>query len=1410
MTFYDNYGNAAPFGASVDPRFGVELWTWTGSAPGVAAANASLALLSLGGGNLLMGSYAITRAAQYVLRLVDWRDSVRRTLYSDGLTYTSADLASPASPLAVTVRAGTVSAAKSALVTPSLLGTSLQVPTIKLGVKTADAYGNPVGTNTQLVFTVRLAQSQLGISLSPLSSAFDPTLPGYIYTFNVTRSATYTATAYRSGALIANGSAAVIVTPSSAVAARLRLPPSALTSTVAGLNATVVVTGVDAYGNDVRSTSDAFQLYSSIATASGDVVSGTTSLVSMSAVPGQPGNYSASVVPTVAVAASGGGGLTFIVRLLQSDVASLGPLSVAPGPINADRCGLKLAAPSGTLSDSLTSVAAGTLITAQLTPRDAWGNTLVNATVISTGFTLRVDGQLTNLTHAVDGTFSASFILTRAGSHGVAASAGGSAFYDLATAVEIVPDVPDMTQAVVSMQSSYLAGALSSLNFTLRDKFGNALTALQPSDQFRLVVSASSAVASSKVFSVNPFASGTSGPSYNFSATSGLLSVSFAVTLAGTVSLNYRLAAGASLFKDPVNGLFYSAQIVNGPAVAEHTLVNGQCLSFGAVTGVQSTLYLQACDAYDNLLPAQASGTFAAVFSVYEKGSTTSYGSVNSSIVYDATRAQYALSFTPPAASTSMKEPIISANITYAGVPVSASPLSIKLIAEAGPPAAALSVVVDESGQAVATKNVLVMTAGGSLTRYLLIADANGVPVPSAVAIAKIPSLGARVNNMQYRIYNTSGKVALTLTSTVASDKYNVYVYMDSNSKCLANARPNTPLQVSVIAGPTASLFVGTRSGASALPSPYALTAGGLSYASIQPRDAYGNARSWTVSTAEHFSAVLQCASQNVSVAVADLESTLAKYELSFTPFVAGTCTLLVNLGNALLSSAPVTVSPAAFSAAYSRVFMPDLLATTAGQAFGFSLFASDAYGNSAAASERIAFLVNAVSLDGSVSVVGSQLQEFSDSGRYTARVVPTVAGVYALSVKEARYADVFVGQSWGATSFQFSVAAGPVSPSKSLLSGSGLISGKAGVNSSFFLSGSDAYGNFINATALSNGSVSFGGAIPVFTFSLGSNSTALAASVDAVTDAWGRYVARVRFTPSTCTAPYAVAFGATAVCSASYLNIEATIGGLAVTGSPSSAFIQPADAPQLLSATMSDSLVQIGVTFDIATNRAGMGLADTDCSRVLSASTLAKKLGAGPKCSFSADAMQLIIVLGSGATILPSGTLSKDLTEASPNSLDFLLGAVLNAAGNSYAYAALDGTPGTALLQGPPAAFDINNASALNPLPSLSAPRSVGVCEPLKLDASASGNSGGRALTFAFSVDFPPVCKLQSCPKLATLKNKLATLDSFTSIVAFDRNELDAGITFNFTVLVSPPCFSLSLAQFLWKMYLPFCVDIF
>ena len=208
----------------------------------------------------------------------------------------------------------------------------------------------------------------------------------------------------------------------------------------------------------------------------------------------------------------------------------------------------------------------------------------------------------------------------------------------------------------------------------------------------------------------------------------------------------------------------------------------------------------------------------------------------------------------------------------------------------------------------------------------------------------------------------------------------------------------------------------------------------------------------------------------------------------------------------------------------------------------------------------------------------------------------------------------------------------------------------------------------------------------------------------------------------------------------------EGGVGQLSSTAS-SRATIKCANvaAPVLVSAVLSNSLLQIEVKFD--TNVSPSGSSDFICGSVFSGSTVGK-FGEGASCSW-VKSNAISVRLGQGATMVTGDSIS-----------------LLPTNGIRRCPTSSNTAQGSVVLQAP--------VQAVTPVAVLSGPSTIGVCDNLVLDASLSSGLGGRPGSFSWSV---------SGDNSAAI---LDGVDTLTSVATISASTLAAGETYTFTLVVT------------------------
>ena len=203
---------------------------------------------------------------------------------------------------------------------------------------------------------------------------------------------------------------------------------------------------------------------------------------------------------------------------------------------------------------------------------------------------------------------------------------------------------------------------------------------------------------------------------------------------------------------------------------------------------------------------------------------------------------------------------------------------------------------------------------------------------------------------------------------------------------------------------------------------------------------------------------------------------------------------------------------------------------------------------------------------------------------------------------------------------------------------------------------------------------------------------------------------------------------------------------------------------PRPLKAKLSSNLRHIFVDFS-----SNIYIRTTRCYELLD-KTFAKKLGFGSKC-YMKTPKQMVIMLGRGASVLPTDTLS------------FLPGGI-------YArhQKLSNHVTGSLIVEAP--------SRLLPPELEVTAPKTVGTCDSVRVFAKSSGNSGGKSLRFSWTVDFSPDTDNNSIDFNATadlqrIRSYLTSLPSHTHGVYLKPTMLlarsdDQYLGYKFTVTVS------------------------
>jgi hypothetical protein len=215
------------------------------------------------------------------------------------------------------------------------------------------------------------------------------------------------------------------------------------------------------------------------------------------------------------------------------------------------------------------------------------------------------------------------------------------------------------------------------------------------------------------------------------------------------------------------------------------------------------------------------------------------------------------------------------------------------------------------------------------------------------------------------------------------------------------------------------------------------------------------------------------------------------------------------------------------------------------------------------------------------------------------------------------------------------------------------------------------------------------------------------------------------------------------------------------------------ADPPKVVgaAAAFNNALSGLVVTFESSSDRAGLS-GSFACEEILGTTSLASSssevlFGLGYSCAFDASGTFLRVTFGAQATVVPGDvfTLLPDLVRSStlPNSLTSLAQ--------------------TLVVGGPPSSFSM-------PPASLAATSSnVGLCDDLGLDASGSGGSGGRRMTFTWSAS--------STTAMASAEGGNGLLSNISSVLETANDAPGGGFNSQHRVTLPFHAMPLSLSSF-------------
>ncbi len=351
-----------------------------------------------------------------------------------------------------TVIAGAVSLGQSSVSVSTATTTSGSVVTLTL--VTRDAAGNALPTGGLAVAFTKGS----GTSDGDISVTTDLGDGSYTATFTATAAGDARAIgATIGGAPLTSAAPTITVTPGpvSVVQSSAAIRTSSLAS---GDTATITVTARDAFGNALGTGGAAVEVRLGGGTSAGDIGP---------VVDAADGTYRALFTATTV-----GSARTIVVTIDGDTLTSPAPsVTVTAGALSLAQ---------STVTVGSATLTSGTSTTLTFTARDAGGNALGagGAAVAFTKGGGTSDGTIGPVTDASDGTYTASFTATFAGSaRTIGATVGGEAVTSAAPTITVTPGaISPATSTIAASSASLTLGQSSTLSLIGRDAAGNPLT----------------------------------------------------------------------------------------------------------------------------------------------------------------------------------------------------------------------------------------------------------------------------------------------------------------------------------------------------------------------------------------------------------------------------------------------------------------------------------------------------------------------------------------------------------------------------------------------------------------------------------------------------------------------------------------------------------------------------------------------------------------------------------------------------------------------------------------------------------------------------------------------------------------------------------------------------------------------
>jgi hypothetical protein len=321
----------------------------------------------------------------------------------------------------------------------------------KITLQAEDANGNKETTGgLDVAFTLGSTSGGQGT----FSSVTDNHNGTYTATFTGTIAGSNTIVATIGGATVTSSAPTITVTPGAASLAK-SLVTLSTGSILSGTTTTVTLQARDAAGND--KTSGGLKVAFKLGSTSGG--QGTFSSVTDN----HNGTYTATFTGTIA------GSNTVIATIGGFKVTSIAPsITVTPGPVSLAK---------SVVTVSLTRVKSGSAITIMLQAKDADGNKEASGglTVLYTLLTPSGgQGTFSSVTDNGNGTYTATFTGTIAGSNTITATIGGSAVSSAAPSIKVTPGPVNLANSLVTLSvESIELGGTTKVTLQAKDASGN-------------------------------------------------------------------------------------------------------------------------------------------------------------------------------------------------------------------------------------------------------------------------------------------------------------------------------------------------------------------------------------------------------------------------------------------------------------------------------------------------------------------------------------------------------------------------------------------------------------------------------------------------------------------------------------------------------------------------------------------------------------------------------------------------------------------------------------------------------------------------------------------------------------------------------------------------------------------------